>query len=58
LEKNQEKTEQLIIQAQSRSQYFKALSEEQSLTSQDDQKTQKDCLICQDPIEKGMITYW
>ncbi|CAO3696862.1 unnamed protein product [Rhizopus microsporus] len=58
LKKNEEQMEELIAQAKSRSQYFQVLTEEQSLIHSSGRKVQKDCLICQEPIEKGMITYW
>lgn len=58
LKKNEEQMEELIAQAKSRNQYFQALTEEQNLMHSSGRKVQKDCLICQEPIEKGMITYW
>lgn len=37
--------------------YFKALAEEQKTLERTGEKIRKDCLICQEQIEKGMITY-
>ncbi|KAI7887884.1 SNF2 family N-terminal domain-containing protein [Mucor mucedo] len=46
-----------IINSQSRDLYFKALAEEHKNLKNPDEKITKDCLICEEPIEKGMITY-
>ncbi|OAC99510.1 hypothetical protein MUCCIDRAFT_157228 [Mucor lusitanicus CBS 277.49] len=37
--------------------YFKGLVEEQDALQSNQEGKPKDCLICRDPIEKGMITY-
>lgn len=53
-------TEQLadtIAQNKSRNMYFKSLVDEQDALQNNQEGKHKDCLICQDPIEKGMITY-
>ncbi|KAI8636931.1 SNF2 family N-terminal domain-containing protein [Parasitella parasitica] len=51
-----EKLTEIISQNKSRDMYFKALVEEQE-TRKSSKGKPRDCLICQDPIEKGMITY-
>ncbi|KAI8360688.1 SNF2 family N-terminal domain-containing protein [Choanephora cucurbitarum] len=48
-----EKLEEKIAQGKSRTLYFKALLEEQEALN----KTPKECLICQESFEKGLITY-
>ncbi|KAK4514830.1 glucosidase II [Mucor velutinosus] len=53
-------TEQLadtITHSKSRDMYFKSLMEEQDALQRNQEGKPKDCLICRDPIEKGMITY-
>lgn len=47
----------MIANNRSRDLYFKALAEEQKKIDGRGEEIQKDCLICQEPIEKGMITY-
>ncbi|CEP12249.1 hypothetical protein [Parasitella parasitica] len=51
-----EKLAETVSQNKSRDMYFKSLVEEQEARRNREGKP-KDCLICHDPIEKGMITY-
>ncbi|KAL9538380.1 hypothetical protein MBANPS3_010975 [Mucor bainieri] len=46
-----------ITQNKARDMYFKSLVEEQDALQSNPEGKPKDCLICRDPIEKGMITY-
>lgn len=52
-----EKLAETITHNKSRDMYFKSLVEEQEASQNNEGDKPKDCLICQDPIEKGMITY-
>ncbi|KAI7898240.1 SNF2 family N-terminal domain-containing protein [Cokeromyces recurvatus] len=51
------KLEEQIVQNKSRYHYFKVLMEEQISLEKEEKLVKKDCLICQEPIEKGIITY-
>ncbi|KAI9472048.1 MAG: SNF2 family N-terminal domain-containing protein [Benjaminiella poitrasii] len=47
-----------IVQSKSRYHYFKALVDEQQLSlDQGAAPARKHCLMCEEPMEKGMITY-
>ncbi|KAL7316270.1 hypothetical protein PS15m_005389 [Mucor circinelloides] len=52
-----EKLAETITHNKSRDMYFKSLVEEQDARQDDQEGKPKDCLICREPIEKGMITY-
>ncbi|KAG1117106.1 hypothetical protein G6F42_013523 [Rhizopus arrhizus] len=52
-----EKLAETIAHNKSRDMYFKSLVEEQDARKGDQEGKPKDCLICREPIEKGMITY-
>ncbi|KAI8971976.1 SNF2 family N-terminal domain-containing protein [Mycotypha africana] len=58
IEIQSEKVLEMISQSRSRAMYFKTLIEEQKkLDTEVENKKPKDCLICQEPFEKGIITY-
>lgn len=57
LEAQEAKMEQSIIKSKSKDAYFKALVEEHANMDHSAEETRKECLICREPIEKGMVTY-
>jgi E3 ubiquitin-protein ligase SHPRH len=48
----------MLQQNKNRDSYLKELLEEQQSVDSIGEKQVKECLICQETIEKGMITYW
>jgi tRNA U54 and U55 pseudouridine synthase Pus10 len=48
----------MLQQNKNRDSYLKGLLEEQQSVDTTGEKHAKECLICQETIEKGMITYW